>query len=144
MHNILSEFKIPFSLMENLFLPINFHWQILRIQGKWISHTSCYVWNVTSLILSKFILFSTVKLKLGHSFSQFILRFKIGILNSSLRLYFKLFPNSQKNKNWNFFNVFSSWAFQFMKGMENWDFWISLIFIFCHIVEDSHSGLVWV
>ena len=39
-----------------------------------------YVWNVNSLILCKLpTLFSTVKPKLGHNFSQFIHRFKIGI-----------------------------------------------------------------
>ena len=39
-----------------------------------------YVRNVNILILCKLlILFSTLELKLGHSFSEFIHRFKIGI-----------------------------------------------------------------
>ena len=48
-----------------------------------------------SLILFKFsFLFSTVNLKLGLSFPHFTLRFKLGFLNLSLRVYFRLFTNS--------------------------------------------------
>ena len=39
------------------------------------------------------ILFSTVKLKLGHNLSQFTYKFKLGLLNLGLRLYFQVFPN---------------------------------------------------
>ena len=60
----------------------------------------CWVWNVTSLISYELPLFSTVELKLGHSFSQCILRFKIRIFNVGLKLYFQVFPNSQKHRNW--------------------------------------------
>ena len=39
------------------------------------------------------ILFLTVKLKSGHNFSQFTYKFKLGLLNLGLRLYFQVFPN---------------------------------------------------
>ena len=41
-----------------------------------ISFIICYVWHVNSFNLCKC---STLKLRLGHKFSQFIQRFKIGI-----------------------------------------------------------------
>ena len=51
----------------------------------------------------KFPSFSTVKLTLGHCMFQLILRFKIG--SAGLWLYFKRFPNSQKDLKLRFINV---------------------------------------
>ena len=91
----LQWFKIPFFSMENSFFLIYFHWQILKIQEHCVSHSRCLVWIVSSLILCKFpSVFSTLKLKLGHSFFQFTFRFKLVFLNVRLRLYFELFPDS--------------------------------------------------
>ena len=70
-------------------------------------------------------LFSTLKLKLGHSFSQFTLRFDLRFLNVGLRLYFELFSNLRKDWKLGFVNIslvrllnFS----QFFKEMKNWGF----------------------
>ena len=53
----------------------------------------------TALIyVNYFTLFSRLKLKLGHNFSQFIHGLKTGIfLVLVLRLYFQVFPNSQRH-----------------------------------------------
>ena len=61
------------------FLPI--HWQILKILGNGISQSFILSLKCDHPLLCEFsILFSTVKLKLGHKFSQLIHRFNIGIL----------------------------------------------------------------
>ena len=70
-------FKTPFFLTEISFSRFIFIDKYIKF--KKIFHSLYEVWNVTSLILWKFPLFSTVKLKLGHIIFQFILRFKIGI-----------------------------------------------------------------
>ena len=49
---------------------------------------------IAQACLCTFCLFSTVKLKLGHNFCQFILKSKTGIFECGLRLYFELFFNS--------------------------------------------------
>ena len=72
----------------------------------------CYIksnikmWNVISLILCKVpISFSTAKHKLGHNFSKFIHRVKLGffycwsLAEIGVRLYFQFFPSSQKKMN---------------------------------------------
>ena len=62
---------------------------------EYLIHCVC---NRSSLILFKLLaLFSTVKYKLGSWFSQFVCRFKMGFLRVSLRLYFQVFPNSQRD-----------------------------------------------
>ena len=64
--------------MENIF-PI--HWQILKILGNRISQSFILSLKCDHPLLCEFsILFSTVKLKLGHKFSQLINRFNIGTL----------------------------------------------------------------
>ena len=102
-----------------IFFPI--HWQILKILGNGISQSfilslKCY----HSLSCEFSILISTVKLKLGHKFSQLINRFNIGILKflsgavyiskffpihkrwdigicEKPKLHFQIFPNSPKS-----------------------------------------------
>ena len=62
-----------------IFFPI--HWQILEILGNRISQSFILSFKCDHPLLCEFsILFSTVKLKLGHKFSQLIHRFNIGIL----------------------------------------------------------------
>ena len=74
--------------------------------------------NMPSLNLFKFPLFSTVELNLS-------LDSKLGFLNVGFRLYFKLFPNSQKYWKLGFVNVTVVALlniFLFMKDMEHWNF----------------------
>ena len=61
------------------------------------------------------ILFSTVKVRFGHNFSQFISRFKIGTLESwyGLRLYFQVFSQLTKRSENGIFKCCSGWASQF-------------------------------
>ena len=62
-----------------IFFPI--HCQILKILGNGISQSFFLSLKCDHPLLCQFsILFSTVKLKLGHKFLQVIHRFKIGIL----------------------------------------------------------------
>ena len=62
-----------------VFFPI--HWQVLKILGNWICQSFILSLKCDHPLLREFsILFSTVKLKLGHKFSQLIHRFNIGIL----------------------------------------------------------------
>ena len=52
---------------------------------------------------------------------------KLGFVNVGLRLYFKLFPSSQKYWKLGFVNIALVKLFdffQFIKEMEHWDFWI--------------------
>ena len=112
---------------NSLFL-IYFHWQIFKNQGNCVSHSWCLVWNVSSLVLCKFpSLFSTVKLNLGNSCSQFTLRFKLGFLNYGLSLYFKVFPNLRKNWKWGF-SIASLVGYlnfsHYMKEIKNWYFYL--------------------
>ena len=60
------------------------------------------VLNRSSLISCKLLaLYSTLKLRLGHNFLQFIqnsfIDSKLGFLSVSLRLYFQVCPNSQRD-----------------------------------------------
>ena len=56
-------------------------------------------------------LFSAVELKLGHKFSQFIYRFKIGTFESWTWLHFQVFENSQRDLKLGFLNVAPAQAF---------------------------------
>ena len=135
--------------MENSFFPIYFRWEILTIHGNSVSNSWCLVWNGSSLILCKFpSLFSTVKLKLGLSFSQFTLRFELGFFNAGIRLYFEHFPNSRKveihEKGGKLVFLFISLGrlcFQISpNSLKSWKigiFWITQSFIFCQIVSLS-------
>ena len=74
--SLMGSFHFP---QWKIFFPI--HWQILKILGNRISQL--YILSLKCdhpLLCEFFILFSTVKLKLGHKFSQLIHRFNIGIL----------------------------------------------------------------
>ena len=73
MHRTPNKFKNQFFPIENIFFPI-FNKFLLKNLNP---HSLCEVWNMNNLILCKLhILFSIVKLKLGHNFCQFIHRFK--------------------------------------------------------------------
>ena len=79
MHQIPNVFKFQFFPAESIFFPIL--WQILKLEiMEYLIHY-LLSFNVNSLnLLCKLpILFSTVKLRLGLKFFQFIHRFKIGI-----------------------------------------------------------------
>ena len=94
-------FKIPFFPMKSIFSVI--HWSIYKIRGNGMSYR---MWP------AKFpILLSTVKLKLGHSFSKSICRFKLGFLNVGLR--FSSFSQYTKSLENGSFECCSSWTFQF-------------------------------
>ena len=75
-----------------------------------IHHVKFEMWPA----LFKFpILFSTVKPKLGHKFSQLIIRFKIGDFGILvLGCTSKFFPIHKETRNWDF-ECCSSWTFQF-------------------------------
>ena len=85
------------------------------------------VLNRSSLISCKLLaLYSTLKLRLGPKFLQFIhnssIDSKLGFLSVSLRLYFQVFPSSQRDF-WNFFYVALAGLLSFSqfrkKKMEN-------------------------
>ena len=77
------------SLMGSFHFPqwkifFTVHWQILEILGNGISQSFILSLKCDHPLLCEFsILFSKVKLKLGHNFSQLIHRFNIGILKCS-------------------------------------------------------------
>ena len=74
--SLMGSFHFP---QWKIFFPI--HWQILKILGNGISQSFILSLKCDHPLLCEFsILFSTVKLKLGHKFSQLIHRFNIGIL----------------------------------------------------------------
>ena len=103
-HSLLSlmgSFHFP---QWKILFPI--HWQILKILGNGISQSFILSLKCDHPLLCEFsILFSTVKLKLGHKFSQLINRFNIGIWNVGLGLC-----------------IFPSFS-QFIKEIGTWDFW---------------------
>ena len=69
--------------------------KFLKFKMKCLSH---HVKFEMRPVFRKFpILFATVELKSGHSFSQFINRTKIWVLEFGLRLHFQAFPNSQRD-----------------------------------------------
>ena len=68
---------------------------------------------MTSLILCKFSLLSTAKLKLAHTFLQFILRFKIGIFECWLLALLLTFSWFTKRLRIGIFEFCSSWTVQF-------------------------------
>ena len=89
-----------------IFFPI--HWQILKILGNGISQLFILSLKCDHPLLYEFsILFSTVKLKLGHTFSQLIHRFNNGILKGwSEPVYIsKFFPIHKKMGNWDFWKA---------------------------------------
>ena len=91
-----TECKIRFSQFIDKFLKFK-GMEFLNLFDKF---------NVTTSIFCEFpILFSTVKLKLGYAFSQFMRKFKIWI-----------------SKCWSWAILLPSFL-QFMKEMQNWDFW---------------------
>ena len=59
-----------------------------------------------------------------QAFCKFPVDLKLGLLNVGLMLYFQDFPNSQRDLKIGFFNLVLAGLSQFMKEMENWDFWI--------------------
>ena len=78
-----------------------------------ISHSLCYVWNVSNLILCKLpILFSKVKLKLGHNFPNSLIDVIFAVLSIGLRLYFQVVPNSQRD--FGILKLNCNWTFQFI------------------------------
>ena len=80
--NLKGSFHFP---QWKIFFPI--HWQILKILGNGISQSFILSLKCDHPLLCEFsILFLTVKLKLGHKFSQLIHRFKLGFRNVSLGL----------------------------------------------------------
>ena len=123
---------------------------------------------MTSLILCKFPLFSTVKLKLGHSLCQFILRFKIGIFECwfwtvlrtfslftkrmKIRIFeccsgstSQFFPVHESEWKLEFFNVNLGCTSKFIPIHKSFGKLVFLSFSF-HILldcEDSFSGLAW-
>ena len=73
--NLKGSFHFP---QWKIFFPI--HWQILKILGNGISQSFILSLKCDHPLLCEFsISFSTMKLKLGHKFSQLIHRFNIGI-----------------------------------------------------------------
>ena len=74
--SLMDSFHFP---QWKTFFPIG--WQILKISGNGISQSFILSLKCDHPLLCEFsILFSTVKLKLGHKFSQLIHRFNIWIL----------------------------------------------------------------
>ena len=74
--SLMGSFHFP---QWKIFFPI--HWQILKILGNGISQSFILSLKCDHVILCEFsFLFLTVKLKLGHKFSQLIHRFNIRIL----------------------------------------------------------------
>ena len=114
--------KISFFSIENIFP--QFINKFLKFEV--MEYPIHCVLNRSSLISYKLLaLYSTLKLRLGPNFSQFIhnssIDSKLGFLSVSLRLYFQVFPNSQRD-----FGIFlccPGWTFQFFpiqeKKMEN-------------------------
>ena len=90
--------KISFFPIENIFSQIIDKFLKFEVM-EYLIHC---VLNRSSLISCKFLaLYSTLKLKLGPNFSQFIhnssIDSKLGFLSVCLRLYFQVFPNSQRD-----------------------------------------------
>ena len=74
--SLMDSFHFP---QRKIFFPI--HWQILKILGNGISQSFILSLKCDHPLLCEFsTLFSIVKLKLGHKFSQLIHRFSNGIL----------------------------------------------------------------
>ena len=120
-----------------IFFPI--HWQILKILGNGISQSFILSLKCDHPLLCEFsILFSTVKLKLGHKFSQLIHRFNIGILKCwsgavHISTFFQIPKTDGKLgflKSLDFISNFPKLTEMF----ENWDF-CPLGFIFGQMVR---------
>ena len=93
-----NAFKIPFFPTENLFFPI-FIFIDKCLKVKEIDYLIHYVKfeMLSSLILSKFPPFSKGTSNWVIAFINSLLDSKLELLNAGLRLYFKLFANSQEN-----------------------------------------------
>ena len=127
--NLMGSFHFP---LWKMFFQI--HWQILKIFGNGISQSFTLSLKCDHPLLCEFsILFSTVKLKLGHKFSQITHRFNIGILKCwSGAVYIpKFFPIHKRDgkleclKSLDCISKFP----QFTEKFENWDY-CPLTFIF--------------
>ena len=80
-----------------------------------IHHDKFEMW----LVFFKFsILFSTVKLKLGHDFLNSSIDSKFGLWDLVSRLYFQVFPNSQRDQKLRFLSVSIAGLLNFSQFME--------------------------
>ena len=99
--SLMGSFNFP---QWKIFFPI--HWKTLKILGNGIFQSYMLSLKCDHPLLCEFpILFSTVKVKLGHKFSQLIHKFNIWIL--------KCWSGA----------VYISKFFSIHKEMGNWDFW---------------------
>ena len=101
--SLMNSFHFP---QWKIFFPI--HWQIFKILGNGISRSFILSLKCDHPVLCEFsILFSPVKLKLGHRFSQLIHRFNIGILKcwSGAVYISKFFPIHKRMGNWDFWKA---------------------------------------
>ena len=120
MRRLSNEFKIPFFPMENIFSQFNDKFMKFEEMEDLIHHVK---FEMLLAFCKLLVSFSTVKLKLGHSFSEFIYRFKIGFLNLGLKLYFQVFPNSLNSWEMGIFEVpllsyfFILWGLSFKQGI---------------------------
>ena len=92
-------------------------------------------------------LFSTVKHKFRHKFSQFIHKFNIWILKCWSWLVYtsKFFPIDKRDGKLGFFKSLdcTSKFCQFTKVFENWGFWSPFAFILLSNGEDSLQYDMW-
>ena len=109
--SLMGSFHFP---QWKIFFPI--HWQILKILGNEISQSIILSLKCDHpLLCESSILFSTVKLKLGHKFSQLIHRFNICILKCWYGAVYisKFFPTHKRHgklgflKSLDFFSKFT-------------------------------------
>ena len=103
-HSLISLIGSFHSPQWKIFFPI--HWQTLKILGNGISQPFILSLKCDHPLLCEFsILFSTVKLKLGHKFSQLIHRFNIWILKcwSGAVYISKFFPIHKRDGKLGFF-----------------------------------------
>ena len=117
-----------------IFFPI--HWQILKILGNEISQSFILSLKCDHPLLSEFpILFSTVKLKLGHKFSLLIHRFNSWILKcwSGAVYISKFFPIHKRDGKLGLLKSLDCIS-KFTEKFENWDF-CPLAFIFGQMVR---------
>ena len=91
------------------------------------------------------ILFSRVKFKLGHKFSQFIHIFKIWILKCrSWAVYtFNSFPIHERDGKLASFNSLGCTSKFFPIHLKNCDFWSPLAFIFCQMARIVFQYNMW-
>ena len=125
-----SQWKKSFSI----------HWEILKILGNAISQSFMLSLKCDHPLLCELpILFSTVKLKLGHTFSQPIHKYNISVLKCWFGAEYisKFFPIHKKEmENWDFWKALIAFANfpQFTEKFENWNS-CPLVFIFGETVR---------